>query len=134
MIERICPHCDAGNPSDQAYCGHCGTSLTQPLARRPAAALAQRPITIPTRWKETGKVVALGVATLAAEAGLAWLQRRQQPAARSPAPAPLARTQVQQAARVIAVGRRVTEIWSGGQLQQRTEEQVIWLPPDDRQP
>ena len=122
MIERICPHCDAGNPSEQAYCGHCGTPLEQPLVRRSAAALAPRPIRIPAQWKQTGKVAALGVAALAAEAGIAWLQRRQQQAARPPA--------AQTSARVIALGWRVTETWHGGQLQQRTEERVAWLMPE----
>ena len=130
MVERICPHCATGNPAEQTYCGHCGTRLAFPLTRRPTSALARRPIRLPAQWKETGKVVALGVATLAAEAGLAWLHRRQQPATKPTVSQPLALPQ-RRSARVVAMGHRVSETWIGGQLQQRTEEQVMWLAPDD---
>ncbi|HEX6288998.1 MAG TPA: hypothetical protein VFZ66_07395 [Herpetosiphonaceae bacterium] len=124
MVERICPRCDAGNPSEHAYCGRCGAALDQPLAPRPAASLAQRSWQVPVPWKQAGRVMALGVATLAAEAGLAWLQRRQQQQ-----PQPLSRPQPPTTARVIAMGWRVTETWQGGHLQQRTEEKVMWLEP-----
>jgi hypothetical protein len=130
MVERVCPRCDAGNSSEQRYCGQCGSPLSQALAQRPASALTQRSIQIPARWKETGKVVALGVATVAAEVGLAWLQRQQQaPLAR---PRSMNRSQPQRA-RVIALGRRVSETWVGGQLQHRSEEQVMWMVPDNPQ-
>lgn len=127
MIERVCPHCRAGNASDMAWCGACGAALEQPLARRPTGALTRRTFHLPAQWKESGKVVALGVATVAAEIGVAWLQRRwQQPPPPRPATTPAQR------GRVIAIGRRVSERWSNGQLQQRSEEQVIWFAPDDR--
>lgn len=128
MIERVCPRCDAGNPSENAFCGQCGAALelheksVQPLARSQPAALARRSITIPVQWKQTRKVVALGVATLAAEAAMAWLNRKPQPLARAGS--------TPQTARVIALGRRVTETWRNGELQQRTEEQIAWLMPD----
>lgn len=131
MVERICPHCATGNPAEQMYCGQCGTRLALPLARRPNGALARRPIRLPAQWKETGKVVALGVATLAAEAGLAWLQRRQQPVAKSTVPQPPPALPQRRSARVVAMGHRVSETWVDGQLQQRTEEQVMWFAPDD---
>ncbi len=124
MLERICPRCDAGNPSEQAYCGHCGACLDQPLAQRPAAALARRSWQIPAQWKQAGKVVALSAASIAAEAGLAWLQRRQQQASQ--------RQLAPTTARVIALGWRVSETWQDGRLQQRVEEQVVWLEPDRR--
>lgn len=131
MVERICPHCAAGNPTEQAYCGQCGTLLALSLAHRAPSQLARRPIRLPVQWKETGKVVALGVATLAAEAGLAWLHRRQQPLAKTATaiqPQPMSQSR---GSRLVAVGRRVSETWVGGQLQHRTEEQVMWFAPDD---
>ena len=130
MVERICPRCEQGNPGEQAFCGHCGLALDQPLARQQPAALAYRPISLPARWREPAKVMALGAATLAVEAGLAWLNRRQS-AAPKPGTALAVRSEPQ-TARVIAVGRRVVETWSGGQLQQRTEERVMWMVPEDR--
>ncbi len=119
MVERICPRCDRDNPSDHTYCGHCGVALEQSLAQRVPSALARRTAQLPVQWKQAGKVVALGVATVAVEAGLALLQRRQQGIVK-------AQPNVQRA-RVIAVGRRVTETWYGGQLQHRTDEQVMWF-------
>lgn len=138
MVERICPRCEAGNPSEQAYCGHCGL-LLQPgasgaapasgaahrLARRVGAPLAQRSVRLPVQWKQASKVVALGVASIAAEVGLAWLQQRQQ--AQSQA---LARPQ-SEAARVLAVGRRIRTTWRNGQLYERVDEQVLWMAPDE---
>lgn len=126
MIERVCPRCQAGNPADHLYCGTCGTSLNQPLTRRAPASLAQRTIRLPAHWKQASKVVALSVATLAAEAGLAWLQRRQQ-AATPPATLPS-----RQRSQVVAIGRRISETWIDGQLQHRTDEQIMWLKPDDQ--
>lgn len=128
MVERVCPRCDAGNPSDNAFCGQCGAALqphesVQPLARKQSAAIARRSIHIPAQWKQTGKVVALGMATIAAEVGMAWLNRRHQPLA----PRPALRAQT---ARVIGVGRRIVETWHNGELQYRSDEQIMWLQPD----
>lgn len=137
MVERICPRCEAGSPSEQAYCGHCGL-LLQPgatgvardgdpahrLARRVVAPLAQRSVRLPAQWKQASKVVALGVASIAAEVGLAWLQQRQQ------AQQSLARPQ-SEAGRVLAVGRRIRTTWRNGQLYERVDEQVLWMAPDE---
>lgn len=139
MIERICPRCASGNPAEQAYCGHCGLALQpapanaswtaspgQSLARRVAAPLAQRPVRVPAQWKQAGKVVALGVASIAAEVGLAWLNQRQQAqqehrlAVRQP-----------ERGRVLAVGRRIRTTWRNGQLYERVDEQVLWMAPDE---
>ncbi|HEY0602220.1 MAG TPA: zinc ribbon domain-containing protein [Herpetosiphonaceae bacterium] len=135
MVERICPRCDAANPSEHAYCGQCGAAFDQPLARRPGAALAPRSWQVPDQWRQAGKVVALGAATIVAEVGLAWLQRRQQQSSRSteqPKSYPLART-MPTTARVIGLGWRISETWQDGQLQERVQEQVMWLEPLPRQ-
>jgi hypothetical protein len=135
MIERICPRCAAGNPNEQAYCGSCGAALnggapdrSRAMVRRQTGALARQTQRIPARWRDTGKVVALGVATLLAEAGMAYMQRRQQPPADRPQPLAVV---PRQRSRVVAIARRRTELWSNGQLQRRTEEQMVWLAPDE---
>jgi hypothetical protein len=128
MVERICSRCEGGNPSENLYCGHCGAAFDQPLAQRPSHPLARRSWQVPTEWKQASKVVALGAATIAAEAGLAWLQRRQKPIVRAAQPSTAAPT----AARIIAMGWRITETWQSGQLQERVQEQVMWLEPEPR--
>jgi hypothetical protein len=133
MVERICSRCDGASPGEHAFCGHCGApfdqplarrSVDQPLARRSAAALAARARQLPAPWKQAGKVAALGAATIVAEAGLAWLQRRQQ-GSRPALPA----RQMPTSARIVALGWRVSETWQGDQLRERVEEQVMWLEP-----
>jgi hypothetical protein len=128
MIERVCPRCHAGNGPDHTRCDQCGAAFDQPLARQTPQPLAQRPIALPVQWKQAGKVVALGMAAVAAEVGLALLQRHGQRGTQ------LAVRQPRQVSggRVIAVGRRVSETWRGGELQQRVEEQVMWMVPGDR--
>lgn len=139
MVERICPRCEAANPNEQAYCGQCGLSLqpttgadwaghsARSLARRAAAPLAQRTTRLPAQWKQAGKVVALGVASIAAEVGLAWLSQRQQgqqltrPTSQPPS----------ESGRVLAIGRRIRTTWRNGQLYERIDEQVLWMAPDE---
>lgn len=122
MIERICPRCQTANPELQRFCGNCGTSFEQPLRRWIGGGLALRPIKIPVRWRQTGRMMALGVATLTAEAGIAWLRRRQ--SSYSPAPS--------SSSRIYALQQRVIERWAKGQLQERTIEQTVWLAPSER--
>lgn len=99
-------------------------AFDQPLAPRPTTALSRRAWQVPAPWKQAGRMVALSAATIAAEAGLAWLQRRQQHIVPT--------TQTPTTARIVALGWRVTETWQNGHLQQRVEEQVMWLEPGSR--
>jgi hypothetical protein len=122
VIERICPRCQTANPELQHFCGNCGAPFEQPLRRWTGSALALRPLKIPARWRQTGRVIALGAATLAAEAGIAWLRRQQS----SYAP-PLISS-----SKVYVLQQRVIERWSKGELQERTLEQTVWLAPDER--
>ena len=84
-----CPLCECENPSDNRFCGHCGTSLAstnQLVSRRdhsPAAAVRY----LPSKLGPTGKAVAVALTTLAAEAGLLWLRRRLERADGPPLPA-----------------------------------------------
>ena len=92
-----CPRCQHVNPPENRFCGACGTSLkvSEQLARRgeSSPATASRAL-LPAELKPVGKALAVGLATLAAQAGLAWLRRRSEgsdgpslPAARGTGPA-----------------------------------------------
>src|SRR6266542_6494739 len=91
MVERICPACQHGNPLDDRFCGKCGAPLERQLpARHGNAPLAVAGRQLPITWQQFGKTVALSVAALAAEAGLAWLRKRIEIGTTN-IPAPLAR-------------------------------------------
>lgn len=138
MVERICPVCQHGNPLDDRFCGKCGGLLErQMLARREEGALTIAGHQLPVTWRQVGKTAALGVAALAAEAGLAWLKRRiDSPAA--PTSTALAKRPATQlgpakqpaSSAVTIISQRIVEIFeSEGRLQinerhtwRRTEE------------
>lgn len=78
MVERICLNCRFANPVDAHYCNKCGAALERQLPAPPeeSTALAQIGRNLPVRWKQVGASLAVGVAALAAEAGMAWLRKR----------------------------------------------------------
>ncbi|MEN9937775.1 MAG: hypothetical protein RLZZ387_4354 [Chloroflexota bacterium] len=77
MVERICPACQHGNPVADRFCGKCGAQLERLLpARRQENQLTIAGRDLPVTWTQVGRTVAIGVAALAAEAGIAWLRRR----------------------------------------------------------
>ncbi|MDP8901725.1 MAG: zinc ribbon domain-containing protein [Actinomycetota bacterium] len=82
-----CPQCRHGNPLENRFCGACGAPLTdrRQLARRPEGGppAAGRAL-LPAELKPVGRALAVGLATLAARAGLAWLRRRAEGPDRSP--------------------------------------------------
>ena len=92
MEERsstLCPQCQHSNPRENHFCGACGTALAS------SGQITRRPENIPTRasrgllpaeLKPVGRALAVGVAALAAEAGLAWLRRRAEGSARPSLP------------------------------------------------
>jgi hypothetical protein len=140
MVERICPACQHGNPLDDRFCGKCGAPLERQLpARRTDAPLTVAGRQLPVTWQQFGKTVALSVAAVAAEAGLAWLRKRIESGAAS-APAPLVRTapaarQVADAAApksgpvssvVTIVSQRVIEIWEGEDGRRQISERHFW--------
>ncbi len=73
-----CPQCRQANPPGNRFCGSCGTPLinSEQLATREE----HRPVPTGRAWPSklgpAGKALAVGVAVLAAEAGLSWLRRR----------------------------------------------------------
>jgi hypothetical protein len=90
MDERIsCSVCRHENPPENRYCGSCGTELAdsgQLVPRRdhsPAATVRA----LPAKLGPSGKALAVGLAALAAEAGLLWLRRRVERADPTPLPA-----------------------------------------------
>jgi hypothetical protein len=139
MVERICPACQHGNPLDDRFCGKCGAPLERQLpARRADAPLAVAGRQLPVTWQQFGKTVALSVAALAAEAGLAWLRRRMDGSA-VPAPAASARPTATGtvskptalAARsasgvVTIVSERLIEMWESADGHKHVSERHVW--------
>ncbi len=82
-----CQRCRHGNPLENRFCGACGAPLTGSgqLARRPEGVppAAARAL-LPAELKPVGRALAVGLATLAARAGIAWLRRRSEGPARPP--------------------------------------------------
>ena len=73
-----CPRCHHENPPSNRFCGSCGDPLTsgEQLATRQEHSPVQAGRAWPAKLGPAGKALAVGVAVLAAEAGLSWLQRR----------------------------------------------------------
>jgi hypothetical protein len=79
MTEQApCPLCHQENPPGNRFCGSCGAPLTS--GEQLATRQDHRPVWAARAWPSklgpAGKALAAGVAVLAAEAGLSWLQRR----------------------------------------------------------
>lgn len=136
MVERICPACQHANPLDNRYCGACGTGLEQQaLVRRQPDAIVIAGQAIPVaQIKQVGRAVAVGVAAVVAEAGLAWLRRRTGTStalATRPAQTSLAPHTADPAASVAAnvvtiISQRVVEIWDEGSLTRQVVERHVW--------
>jgi hypothetical protein len=73
-----CPRCRQENPPTNRFCGSCGVQLMsgEQLATRQEHSPVQAGRTWPAKLGPVSKALAVGVAVLAAEAGLSWLQRR----------------------------------------------------------
>jgi hypothetical protein len=76
--QATCPLCRHENPPGNRFCGSCGAPLTS--GEQLATRQEHRPVRAARAWPSklgpAGKALAVGVAALAAEAGMAWLQRR----------------------------------------------------------
>ncbi len=74
-----CPQCRHGNSPENRFCGACGAALEsgEQLVRRTEDSpnKTSRAL-LPAELKPVGRALAVSLATLAAEAGLAWLRRR----------------------------------------------------------
>ncbi|NJN65920.1 MAG: zinc ribbon domain-containing protein [Chloroflexaceae bacterium] len=82
MVERICPRCQHGNLLENRFCGHCGAPLerTELEARRQTGTGTpiSLPLTsdLPIQLRQVGQALAVSLAALVVEAGLAWVRRR----------------------------------------------------------
>jgi hypothetical protein len=80
MTERRipCPRCHQENLPTNRFCGSCGVQLTsgEQLATRQEHRLVPAARAWPAKLGPVSKTLAVGVAVLAAEAGLSWLQRK----------------------------------------------------------
>jgi hypothetical protein len=140
MVERICPACQHGNPLDDRFCGKCGAQLERQLpVRQGQALLTIAGRNLPVTWTQLGRTVALSVAALAAEAGLAWLRRRIEagPAAIAPAPqasvpairqAPAGATDLARSGGsvVTIISQRIVEMWDGADGRRQVVERTFW--------
>jgi hypothetical protein len=91
MTERRipCPRCHQENLPTNRFCGSCGVQLTsgEQLATRQEHRLVPAARAWPAKLGPVSKTLAVGVAVLAAEAGLSWLQRKIGAEERSSVPA-----------------------------------------------
>jgi hypothetical protein len=73
-----CPRCSQDNPPRNHFCRSCGALLTsgEQLAKRQEHSPVRAGLAWPAKLGPVSKALAVGVAVLAAEAGLSWLQRR----------------------------------------------------------
>src|SRR5215212_10225437 len=73
-----CPLCHHENPPTNRFCGSCGVPLTsgEQLATRQEHSPVSAGRAWPAKLGPVSKALAVGVAVLAADAGLSWLQRR----------------------------------------------------------
>jgi hypothetical protein len=84
-----CSACEySGNPPENRFCGRCGAPLERALARGGdlaprAESRVVRKRFLPYRLGPVGKTLAVSLAVLAADAGLAWLRHRIEKTGRS---------------------------------------------------
>ncbi len=147
MVERICPQCQRGNPLENRFCGQCGNSLDRDeLAPRQSNDIIIAGHAVPAQLQQVGKAMAVSLATLAAEASLAWLRQRierirvssvpttQQPTSQVRHVAPTSRTESEivptnpnQSNNVVTIlSQRVVEIWDRDGIARQTVERSVW--------
>jgi hypothetical protein len=159
MVERICSQCQYGNPVENRFCGRCGTNLEHPHIvpqQQQETHLAPRAPMMPVQWKQVGKAMAVSLAALAAEAGMAWLRRRvdrmnaqthvvrhmpstsSTPSATQPTsiipkmtrPSPSAIIPSQAGRAVTIWSQRIVQTWERGELTRETIERSVWRRED----
>src|SRR5215213_6655939 len=107
-----CPRCRNENPPSNRFCGSCGATLMsgEQLATRQEHRPVRAARAWPSKLSPAGKALVVGVAVLAAEAGLSWLQRRIGTEARSSLPAV---RDADSASRGYLVGQSLEEVLVG---------------------
>jgi len=73
-----CPRCGHANLPQNRFCGSCGASLeaSSDLVVRQENRLTTMGHTLPAKLGPAGNVLVVGLATLAAQAGLSWLRHK----------------------------------------------------------
>ena len=136
-----CPRCRHGNPPENRFCGACGASLTSTgeLIGRPEGSPCRKDRTLlPAGLKPAGRALAVGLAALAAEAGLAWLRHRAGGTGRTPSP-PARGTEPASSEHPAFRIYEEVRVWSregdseGWLFAQRAMESFRATPPIDRQ-
>jgi hypothetical protein len=138
MVERVCPRCQHGNPLENQHCGQCGAVLVRLLpAGRDEQALSVAGVQLPVSLRQVSQGLAIGLAAIAAEAGMAWLRSRAArigsvPPAITQAPASLAK-RPQPGVEPSALGeittivsQRILEVWENGELTRKVIERSAW--------
>ncbi len=136
--EAPCLQCRHANPPENRFCGWCGASLESShelVPHREETSTAVRR-TLPAKLGPAGKVVAVGLVTLAAEVGLSWLRHRTKA---EESPLTLAARQVDTAASQRLLSESLEEVLiqelEGGRrsrvfVQRAIRSSVITQPPD----
>jgi hypothetical protein len=104
-----CLRCRHANPPENHFCGWCGAALdgSRELVPRREDAFTAARRTLPAKLGPAGKVVAVGLVTLAAEVGLSWLRHRTRAEER---PVTLTGRQVDSAAPERLLGESLEEV------------------------
>ena len=79
MADRaLCLRCRHANPPENRFCGSCGASLevSSDLVVRQENNLRVMGHALPAKLGPAGKALAVGLVTLATQAGLCWLRHR----------------------------------------------------------
>ncbi len=93
MYETTCPQCHMANASSHNYCGRCGAALdNEPIVVSESKGLSVGGMNLPARQlRQIGFSVLVSAATLLAEVGVIYLNRRVQQMRRDSAVVPLQR-------------------------------------------
>jgi Double zinc ribbon len=107
-----CPRCHHENPPGNRFCGSCGVQLIsgEQLATRQEHSPVRAGRAWPSKLGPVSKTLAVGVAVLAAEAGLSWLQRKIGTEDRSSVPAV---RDADSASRIYLVSQSLEEVLAG---------------------
>jgi hypothetical protein len=105
-----CPRCRHENPPGNRFCGSCGVQLIigeQLATRQEHSSPVPAGRAWPAKLGPVSKALAVGVAVLAAETGLSWLQRRIGTEERSSLPAV---RDADSASRIYLLGQSLEEV------------------------
>lgn len=142
MVESICPNCRSGNSPANRFCGQCGARLkTNALVAQSENSITIGNTELPMQQvKQVGISLAVGLATLLADAALNWLRGRVEngglngrsshtpapPAVQQPAtqlvpvePEPRKET-------ITIIQERIVEVHRWGRPMQRFVERMAW--------